>query len=467
MFDRFLLGFRPVYSLPNIGTLALQTVDIIDNTFSHYSSAQTRLNNNLFGGAIEVDIKGITKLKFIDQPKLSGEFNSSGWKREWAKDDTPVTVEDSLLKIQDKDLQDKAFAVGVAAGSKKWLMAEVRYINTGREYRALAAQSPSVNWAIQDAYVSNTYYQRATHFASGLYYGHFGRFATRYNPVCTDIYGRSKDANTRFGLDSVPISIYSPVDLHEQLTNTELDPVLPLGAATYDRSGVTVELTGEPLENLTYSTYLAVLKNSNKKQFLTGRVGLHFERSVNKLSPLPLVADAGFQLTKVDDGGNVENFESSFILGEKIYRKTLYFSEELITNTMISGGVDVPLWKMLSCYGACQYLRSSQTFDKTYITSQSVDGGARKRATAAKDFIVGQVHFATGLRITIGNNADITAGYRLLRYTGGEDGTFTGSTVAVTEETDGSFIESGTPETLPEVQPYDQHLVEILFNFNF
>jgi hypothetical protein len=366
---------------------------------------------------------------------------------------------------------EDAFLAGIAAGVGKWLRANIRYISTGKEYHALGAQAPSVNWAIADAFISNTYYPRETHFASGLYYSHFGRFATRYNPACMDVYGRSEVKNTRFRGDSLPVSIYSPVDLHEMLTNLTLDPVLPLGQATYDRSGIMAEFTGTPVTGLNYDIQAALLSNSNGKQFARGNLGLRYEHSLHKFSDLPLTVDAGVGVTSIDDKGNTEHFESETVVSTVVYRKNLDIAREAITNTMVSGGIDIPLWKKYSYFVAVQYLRSTMDYDKTYFgylvgtgTNPDTACGLQEIATG---YVLGQLHFATGLKLTLSEKAEILFDYRLLNFIPG-DGSAIQREKLEYEIPQGSTVPAQPTRTpLDNFEKYRQHLVEILFNFNF
>lgn len=472
MFDRYLFGLRADYQMPSKFTAALQTVDIFDNNFSNYNTEQTKTSNTLFGGTADIDIKGITKFDLFDRLNLYGEFNTSSWKKEWAKTGS-LTVADSGYMDLNQDVQDNAFFAGITAGNEKWCMVDVRYLSTGKGYRALAAQSPSVNWAIQDAYLSNTYLKRETHFASGLYYGHFGRFATRYNPVCSDIYGRSDFENRRFGLDSIPVSIYSEVDLNLQLTNKTLDPVLPLGMATYDRSGVMADITGESFPFFNYTVHLALLSNSNGKQFFESSVSLRFERAVHHLSKLPLLVDAGVKVTSIDDKGVGESFASTILMsnaGVKVIQKKLTINNEKINNVMLSGGVEFPLYKSISWFGAVQQLQSTMNFSNTYTTSHTVNdndenivGTAREYRFTAADYRLKQLHFAAGFKITLSEKAELLFDYRLLQYKPENSNALVRT--AANLGNDGSAI--GEPVAQAAVEPYKQHLLEILLNYNF
>ena len=470
MFDRFLFGVRAAYTLPKKGAIALQTVDILDNPYSNFSTRQTKLANTLFGGSAEVDLQGLFGIKPLGELKIFGEFNHAGWKKEWVKTDSPVTSTDMLAMSADQDVADNAFMAGIAAGAGKWIRGDIRFINNGKEYRALGAQAPSVNWAIRDAFISNTYYDRETHFASGLYYSHFGRFATRYNPACMDIYGRSSFNNPRFRGDSLPVSIYSPVDQHEKFTNITLDPVFPLGPATYDRSGVLLNLNGAPINGLSYSIQAALLSNSNGKRFTRGDLGIRFEHALNKYSEMPLTIDAGVGVTKVDDKGTAEHFESDIVVSTLVFHKNLDIAREAITNIMISGGVDIPLWKKFSYFGAVQFLRSTMDYNKTYYgyaltTADTINSyGLQEIATG---YTLGQLHFTTGIKLTLSEKAEILFDYRLLNFIPGDASAIQRDKLDYKIPRGATASIESTRAPLDNYEKYKQHLVEILFNFNF
>ena len=136
---------------------------------------------------------------------------------------------------------------------------------------------------------------------------------------------------------------------------------------------------------------------------------------------------------------------------------------------MLSGGVEVPLYKQISLFGAVQHIKSTMNYSTEYMINIATnsddpnDISSVYRSTAT-GYILGQLHFATGLKISIGNKTDLIFDYRLLRYHPDDNSALIRTSVDIDQN--GAEIDQ-TAVMKAAVEPYKQHLLEILFNFNF